>query len=142
MKKALCLSLSLLFVLLLFAACGGASSSSAAVSIDNDAFTAKAESVLDVLNARDYDGVTALFREDLQGAVPASFWEEQIGPVLDTYGAFKEYTSAEVIPHTDKTYGQLYLVAVVSEYENHTVTWQVVLDPDENLAGISIINVK
>ncbi len=139
MKKYLAVCVMFFLGLAMLAAC---SSGNPPEGVDADAAETTAKEVIGTMNAKDYEALTALFREDLQPLVPADAWAEQIDPTLDTFGAFESYGEVSYVDKGNTDYGHLFSTVVVCNYENNTVTIEVVMDTDMAVTGLSFLQVR
>lgn len=120
----------------MFAGCG---STKLAESFDEQNITDTAEGVLDLLNAGDYEGVTAAFSEELQEALSAEKLEESVKNILQEAGTFQEYESSTVIGQKNRQTGEDNAVAIiVAKYENKKLTYTVSFDPEMAINGLYV----
>jgi len=95
---------------------------------------AAAENVIDLLNKRDSEGLTALMTEEMK-AVMTEDIQAQIFALLDSSGAFQEILDLKMAGSTqsDVTY---VAVAAKAKYEKSEITYTISFDQDMKLAGL------
>lgn len=95
---------------------------------------AAAENVIDLLNQRDANGLTALMTEEMKAVLTADV-QAQIFALLDGAGAFEEISTLKMAGTTQSgvTYAT---VAAKVKYENSDVTYTISFDQDMKLAGL------
>ena len=95
---------------------------------------AAAENVIDLLNQRDANGLTALMTEEMKAVLTADV-QAQIFALLDGAGAFEEISALKMAGTTQSgvTYAA---VAAKVKYENSYVTYTISFDQDMKLAGL------
>lgn len=126
---------ALLLCMVLLAGCGSSNLPLPAWA-DGDALTAKAETVLDDLNAKDYGAVTAHFKEVYRATLTDESWESQFTPIFEKTGAFQEYTKTQLLGTKEDTGAEYAVVLVTAKYEKTSVTYRLVFDADSDLVGL------
>ena len=133
MKKTLSLGLALILILSL-TACSVAKLSE---NYDKDEVLSRAEEIVALLNASDFDAVAAGVREDLQEQLSSEVLENALGEILAQAGAFQEFTAEAVTGQQSKTTGEDYAVAVlVGKYENASHTFTISFNEDLEIVGL------
>ena len=95
---------------------------------------AAAENVIDLLNQRDSEGLTALMTEEMK-AVMTEDIQAQIFALLDSSGAFQEILDLKMAGSTQN--GITYVaVAAKAKYEKSEITYTISFDEDMKLAGL------
>lgn len=95
---------------------------------------AAAENVIDLLNQRDANGLTALMTEEMKVVLTEDV-QAQIFALLDGVGAFQEVSTLKMAGTTQS--GVTYVaVAAKVKYENSDVTYTISFDQDMKLAGL------
>ena len=95
---------------------------------------AAAENVIDLLNQRDAEGLTALMTEEMKAVLTADI-QAQIFALLDESGAFQEIADLKMGGSTQNgiTYAA---VAAKAKYANREITYTISFDQDMKLAGL------
>ena len=95
---------------------------------------AAAENVIDLLNQRDANGLTALMTEEMKVVLTVDV-QAQIFALLDGAGAFQEISTLKMAGTTQSgvTYA---VVAAKVKYENSDVTYTISFDQNMKLAGL------
>lgn len=95
---------------------------------------AAAENVINLLNQRDSEGLTALMTEEMK-AVMTEDIQAQIFALLDSSGAFQEILDLKMAGSTQN--GITYVaVAAKAKYEKSEITYTISFDEDMKLAGL------
>lgn len=95
---------------------------------------AAAENVINLLNQRDSEGLTALMTEEMK-AVMTEDIQAQIFALLDSTGAFQEILDLKMAGSTQN--GVTYVaVAAKAKYEKGEITYTISFDQDMKLAGL------
>jgi len=128
--KKMTSTLMAVMLLMTLAACNSSN-----IEYDKDAAIAAAEDVVDVINTRDYEAITALFREDLQADVTADSLEAAWDSSLQEAGEFVGYKK-ETTRAVNQAGVDYIVVVLVSEYENNSLTYTISFDTDMNVAGM------
>lgn len=103
------------FILLL----SGCTSNQLADIYDEDEVKAKAEEVVVLANAGDYETLASMFPEELQASISAETFEAAWSEKLTECGALEEFTKEVVLGQKQKDTGEDLAVAVlVAKYEN------------------------
>lgn len=101
---------------------------------DETEVQAAAENVIDLLNKRDSEGLTALMTEEMK-AVMTEDIQAQIFALLDSSGAFQEILGLKMAGSTQN--GVTYVaVAAKAKYEKSEITYTISFDQDIKLAGL------
>ena len=101
---------------------------------DETEVQAAAENVIDLLNKRDSEGLTALMTEEMK-AVMTEDIQAQIFALLDSSGAFQEILGLKMAGSTQ--HGVTYVaVAAKAKYEKSEITYTISFDQDMKLAGL------
>lgn len=97
---------------------------------------AAAENVIDLLNQRDAEGLTALMTEEMKVVLTADV-QAQIFALLDWAGAFREIADLKMGGSTQNgiTYA---VVAAKAKYANREITYTISFDQDMKLAGLCL----
>lgn len=93
-----------------------------------------AEKVIELLNQRDAEGLTALMTEEMKAVLTADI-QAQIFTLLDESGAFQEIVDLKMGGSTQNgiTYAA---VAAKAKYANREITYTISFDQDMKLAGL------
>lgn len=118
-------------ITLTMAACAAKS----AFEFDKDTAITRAKEIVDIVNAKDYDGFFNAFSDDVKKLTTAEGLKASLAPVLDAAGAFKEYKSAEALGLIAKDGTKIIDVYVKTKYEATTHVYEVSFDTDLNLIG-------
>lgn len=135
MQKSLCSALpaALMAAALLLALCACAPPLPG--GMDADTVTAAAQAAIDRANARDYEGLVAMMRGDLQeSTIPVEDWAAALDPVLDEAGAFVSYAGSAAVGQNQNGVESA-LVVVQARYENRTLTYTVAFDAGSEMTG-------
>lgn len=101
---------------------------------DDEATAEVATRAVELFNARDFEALNLLFREDLQEELSPERWEENFGEQLDRVGAFKQYESSQMMGQTNEETGEEFAVAeAMIEYENGKLVHNILIDIDAKL---------
>ncbi len=134
MKKLICIVL--IFTL---TACCGCVDVSLSDAFDETEVSAAAEHVVELINARDYEGIEALVREDLRDVLSAEVLADVLDEVLDQYGMFVNYKAVTVVGQKVSDTGEEYAVAVLScAYEQGKLKYTLSFDSELALAGLYV----
>ena len=110
-----------------------------AEGFDEDAMYEKGCQAIELLNARDYDAVIALFDQELLGDVTAADLAEQMDPLLDDYGEFQAFKTHAVAGTQDQNTGlDLGILAIRCVYENTKVIYTITLTENNELVGLFV----
>lgn len=95
---------------------------------------AAAENVIDLLNKRDAEGLTALMTEEMKVVLTEDI-QAQIFELIDLSGAFQEISDLKMGGSTQNgiTYAA---VAAKAKYQNREITYTISFDQDMKLAGL------
>lgn len=116
-----------------FSGCG---STKLADSFDEETVKTSAETLIDLLNEGDYEGVIENFSQELSDAISPDRLEETMADALTAAGAFGEYKSVAVVGQKNQQTGEDNAVAViVAEYENSKIVYTVSYAPDMKVNG-------
>ena len=103
--------------------------------MDEDTVTAMAKDAIDRANARAYEELVALFRQDLQETtISISEWADALNPILDDAGDFIEYTGSSALGQTQDGV-ESGIVVVQAKYKNKTLIYTIAFDIDSNMTG-------
>mgnify|MGYP001485587239 CR=1 FL=1 len=106
---------------------------------EQESVRARAEEIVADINSRDYEAVTALTREDLQGDLNAADLSGSLDDLLDKAGEFQSFDTEQFSSTTDRETKEAYASAVLKaiyKYEEYTYT--VVLDQKLELVALSV----
>lgn len=100
----------------------------------SDVLTPKAQTMIDTLNAFDYDGVAEIYNNP---AVDASTFEAS-GEIIETYGTFESYGNVSYV--ADKTDDGIEFVRVIqiANYEKGKLTFTASFFEDGSVAGFRL----
>ncbi len=101
---------------------------------DEAELKSSAEKVIDLLNQRDGDGLTALMTEEMKVGLTEDV-QAQIFALLDESGSMQEITDMRVGSSEENGVTFAFVVAKV-KYENRDITYTIGFDLDYNLAGL------
>lgn len=102
--------------------------------VDAGVIEEKAKQAVDLVNARDFEGLIASMREDAQEVADPEAWAAAVNPTLDEAGAFVEYTGTSVAGQEQE--GEKFVAAVVTaKYENANLVFSLAFDADSQLTG-------
>lgn len=136
MKKLLSISTVLLLILALLAGCS--QTLPLPEGMDSETVKDKALEVMAAVNGKNYAAITGMFREDLREGLTDELWEQQLGALWETTGAFEEVTGVQTTGY-ELDDGTPCAVAVVTcKYENNKHVWNVTFDTDYQLLGVVI----
>ncbi len=95
---------------------------------------AAAENVIDLLNKRDAEGLSALMTEEMKAVLTEDI-QAQIFDLIEQSGAFQEISDLKMSGSTQNgiTYAA---VAAKAKYENRDITYTISFDQDMKLAGL------
>jgi hypothetical protein len=98
---------------------------------------AAAENVIDLLNKRDSEGLTALMTEEMKAVLTEDI-QAQIFALLDESGAFQEIADLKMGGSTQDgiTYAA---VAAKAKYANREITYTISFDQDMKLAVLRFL---
>ena len=100
---------------------------------------ARAEEIVADINSRDYEAVTALTREDLQGDLNAADLSGSLDDLLDKAGEFQSFDTEQFSSTTDRETKEAYASAVLKAiYKYEEYTYSVVLDQKLELVALSV----
>lgn len=128
---------SILLVLLTLAAVlTGCASNKLSDDYDEDEVKAKAEEVVNLVNARDYEAVIELIPEELRAELTVeglkTAWDER----LTECGEFSKFSKEVILGQTMKDTGEELAVAViVADYENDKAQFTLSFNKDMALVG-------
>jgi len=97
---------------------------------------AAAENVIELLNQRDADGLTAMMTEEMKAVLTEDI-QAQIFALLDESGAFQEIVDLKMGGSTQNgvTYAA---VTAKAKYANREITYTISFDTDMKLAGLNL----
>lgn len=132
MSKRMCLFILALAVMLA-AGCG----MSLPEGMKQDQLNAQAETVMNLINSRDYAGVYDMMRADVQGMTSPEQLQQLLDPVLDELGALTEISGmASTGQKAEDTEEKYALVVVACKYENGRQSYNLAFDADLKLIGL------
>ncbi|MBR5428959.1 MAG: DUF3887 domain-containing protein [Firmicutes bacterium] len=112
---------------------------SLAPGFDEDAMYERGCQVIELCNARDYEGIIALFDKDLVGDITAADLAAEFDPVLDEYGEFEGFKTHAVAGSQDKNSGMdLGILAIRCAYENKKVIYTITFTENNELVGLFV----
>ena len=95
--------------------------------------------VIELCNARDYEGVLAMFDQELLGDVAVSDLADQLDPILDDLGAFEEFKTYAVAGSEDGNSGMdLGILAMRCAYENGKALYTITMTDEYQLVGLFV----
>jgi hypothetical protein len=101
---------------------------------DETEVQAATENVIDLLNKRDDEGLSALMTEEMKAVLTTDI-QAQIFDLVAQSGAFKEISDLKMAGSTQN--GITYVaVAAKAKYENNDITYTISFDQDMKLAGL------
>lgn len=125
------------FALLLLAGLTGCTAAPLPDGFDADAVTARAEEVVALSTAGEYDAVIGMLREDLKSAVTAEQLDEGWASIYEKAGAFESVTKVVLSGTSDKTTGEEYAVAqVLVKHADASLIYTLSFDADLALVGL------
>lgn len=134
MKRKILWPLVLLLLTLLLCACGPISG-----SFDEETLYQKSCQVIELCNARDYQGLYDCFDPRLGEALPLSEIESQVGPIMDGFGEFEEFKNYATSGSADETTGEEYaVIAVRCGYSEGKATYTMTYTTDYYLVGLYV----
>ncbi len=101
---------------------------------DENELKVAAEKVIDLLNERDGDGLTAMMTEDMKVGLTTDL-QAQIFALLDESGTMQEIMDMKVGSSEENGITFALVVAKV-KYENREITYTIGFDQDMKLAGL------
>ena len=105
-------------------------------SFDEDEVKLAAQDVIARMNEKDYAGVVAMVREDLQEALSVEVLTDAADLVLVDTGEFESYTNEFITGQKDKTTGEDYAIAIMAtKYANKKVVYTISFDVDMKIVG-------
>jgi hypothetical protein len=133
-KTSLCRVLTIVLLAVLSLGALGGCAAKLPEGFDEAEVRAAAENVIDLLNQRDSEGLTALMTEEMK-AVLTDDIQAQIFALLDESGEFQEIGDLKMGGNTQNgiTYAA---VAVKAKYANREITYTISFDMDMKLAGL------
>lgn len=120
---------------LMLAGCG----ESAKLSEDFDESTVEssAKNVIELLNAKDYDGAVQTFNDEMKTALPAETLEKSVSGVIEAAGSFDEFGSCSVIGQkADNSDEDMAVAVIAAKYSKSSVTYTISFDKDMQVAGL------
>ena len=103
---------------------------------DEETLLNAALTTIELANARDYEAITDLIREDLYTDSLVDQIEEGWGPLLAKAGAYKEYTQYQTTASTSQDGYEYAVIAIVCEYENDSLIYTLGFDEDYKLVSL------
>jgi len=133
-KTSLCRVLTIVLLAVLSLGALGGCAAKLPEGFDEAEVKAAAENVIDLLNQRDANGLTALMTEEMKDVLTVDV-QAQIFALLDGAGAFQEISTLKMAGTTQSgvTYAA---VAVKAKYANREITYTISFDMDMKLAGL------
>ncbi len=108
-----------------------------AFEYDEDAAIEVAKSVVDNINAGDFQAVEDEMTDDMKAALPASALQESVTPVLEESGPFVEFKDASTTGVTQN--GVNYIVVALScQYEKTARIYTISLTTDMKIGGLYV----
>lgn len=92
---------------------------------------AQAESVVQLLSDKDYQGVAAMFGDEMAAALDAKGLEEALGATLDKLGGYSGIKSEAVFGQDGYA-----VCVIVAEYEFGAAAYTISLDTDGRVCGL------
>lgn len=137
MNKKLKKTISVFFVFLTLAALlTGCASNKLSDDYEEEEVKAKAEEVIALANAKDYEAITALVPEELQAMVSAKDLEAAWDEKLTACGEFTKFSKEIILGQAVKETGEDLAVAViVADYENDKAQFTLSFNKDLALVG-------
>ena len=114
--KKIVITVMCIMIILFASGCGSPQLDEA---FDEELVKEQAESIISLINKKNYDSVVELERDDLKEALSKEILEEVMTPIIDECGTFQEYSKITVLGQTDKSSNEAIAVAVCQcKYEN------------------------
>jgi hypothetical protein len=129
-KTSLCRVLTIVLLAVLSLGALGGCAAKLPEGFDEAEVRTAAENVIDLLNQRDANGLTALMTEEMKVVLT-----DDIQALLDESGEFQEIGDLKMGGNTQNgiTYAA---VAVKAKYANREITYTISFDMDMKLAGL------
>lgn len=131
MKKIINLLACCLIVTSLLTACGNNKLPEWA---DTEALTEKARTMIDTLNAFDYDGVSEIYDNP---EVDATTFEAS-GEIIKTYGEYESYGDVSYVADKTDDGSEFVRVIQVADYEKGKLTFTASFFEDGSVAGFKL----
>lgn len=129
------IGVTLVFLAVAAALLAGCAGAKLAEGFDREAVTGQAKRTVDLLNARDYEGVAGTMDATMSAALPADKLRDGLDPRLTELGEFEQYDGVTVYGQSSN--GSDYAVAVVTaKYKNGTAVYTISFDKEMKLAGL------
>lgn len=127
MRKTLIAMVATILILML-AACGGTKVEDSTAEI----YITKAEEVIDLLNAGNYEAVHAMFGDGMKTGLPVENMGE-LALIIEESGSFEEIDKASV----EEDDG-LYITVLVAKYSDKKRVFTITFNEKEEVAGLFI----
>lgn len=105
---------------------------------DQDEVLAQAEQVVDLMEARDYERVSAMFSEELLAELDAEALEAAADEFMVSLGDFVKVATRQVMGQKDDILGDYAVVIIVCEYANDSASYTVSIDSDGKVCGLYV----
>lgn len=127
--------LCLLFSLVLFVtAC---SSTKLAKSFDQNTVLDTSKTVVNDLNAKDYDSITEMTADSVKSQLTSDVLSSAVDKTFKNAGEFKKFKDASVIGQKDSKTKSDYAICILqAKYESQTITFTITYDTDMKIAGL------
>lgn len=132
MKK---LILCVLMALLLASLCG-CGQNKLADCFEEASVNAKAKIVAGMVIDRDFEGVCALFREDIAADLTPEYLEELLSPMLDENGEFQKFQAAACAGQKTPEGEDMAISMVVARFEDGKRNFTISFDEEMTLIGL------
>lgn len=132
MKKIISVSAAFVLLALVLAGCGGKKLPD---GMKEEDLETNAKAIITAVNAKEYDVIVSLYSP---AGPSAEAWQQQLEPLYEQLGAFKEYKKTTFAVLEDEQLGQLVVVLVETKYENATITWKASFNTQMEIVGLRI----
>lgn len=134
MKKLLIITTAFLLLIL-----SGCSTPELADIYSEDDITTLGKTVVEHVNAGDYQKINDMTREDLQESLSVEVFETSVAPIITEAGDFVDYQKTEVFGNVDNETDEEYAsIIIVANYSEGKITYTLTFNSDDQIVGFYI----